>query len=127
MAWNPLHVPGHPFRLFTDFVENFQDRDVHSERQVILSDFSDTTLLNVIRTQGWESLCEKPVRCPIVFMQEFYSNIHGIDTSMPQFTTQFRGTRLGAIPVSKILNKGVQIGPKLKMAQMLSPARKLPD
>ena len=92
-------VLGHPLRLFTDFVENFQDCDVHSECQAILSDFSDTTLPVIIRTQGWESLCEKTMRCPIVFMQEFYSNIHGINTSVPQFTTQFRGTRLGAIQV----------------------------
>ena len=31
------------------------------------------------------------MRCPVVFIQEFYSNIHDIDTSVPQFATQFRG------------------------------------
>ena len=51
-----------------DFIENFQACGVHPKRQIILSDFSDTTLLDVIQTQGWESLCEKPVRCPVVFI-----------------------------------------------------------
>ena len=29
-----------------------------------------------------------------MFIQEFYSNIHGIDTSVPQFATTFIGTRI---------------------------------
>ena len=29
-----------------------------------------------------------------MFIQEFYSNIHGIDTSVPQFATTFKGTRI---------------------------------
>ena len=29
-----------------------------------------------------------------MFIQEFYSNIHGIDTDVPQFVTIFRGTRI---------------------------------
>ena len=36
--------------------------------------------------------------CPVVFIQEFYSNIHDIDTSMPQFALQFRGTRIVVTP-----------------------------
>ena len=35
---------------------------------------------------------EIPLRCPIVFIQEFYSNMHGIDTSVPQFTMVLQGT-----------------------------------
>ena len=61
---------------------------------MILSDFFDTPLSNVIHTQGWESFCEVPLRCPTVFIQEFYSNMHNIDTSVPQFVTTFRGTRI---------------------------------
>ena len=61
---------------------------------MILSDFFDTPLSDVIHTQGWESLCEIPLRCPTVFIQEFYSNMHNIDTSVPQFVTTFRGTRI---------------------------------
>ena len=55
-------------------------------------------LPDVIQTQGWESLCEKPMRCPVLFIQEFYSNIHGIDASVPQFVFTFRGTRIVVTP-----------------------------
>ena len=46
-----------------DFLENFSRRGVHSECRVILADFTDTDLPNVIHSQGWESLCDIPVRC----------------------------------------------------------------
>ena len=36
--------------------------------------------------------------CPVVFIQEFYSNIHDIDTFMPQFALQFRDTRIVVTP-----------------------------
>ena len=65
----------------TNFSENFQDYGVHLEHQVILSDFFYTALPKVIQTQGWESLCGKLKRCLVVFIQEFYSNMHAIDTS----------------------------------------------
>ncbi|KAK9988639.1 hypothetical protein SO802_028878 [Lithocarpus litseifolius] len=45
-----------------DFIENFCDRAIHSERQVILSDFPNTPLLGAFSFQGWESLYEKPLR-----------------------------------------------------------------
>ena len=44
--------------------------------------------------RGWASLCEIPKRCPDVFIQEFYSNIYAIDTSIPRFTMIFRGTHI---------------------------------
>ena len=75
-------------------MEKFQECDVHPKRHVILSDFFDTPLPAVIRTRGWESLLESPLRCPIMFIQEFYSNIHGINTSVPWFSMTFRGTRI---------------------------------
>ena len=71
---------------------NFSDRAIYSEHQVILSDFPNTPLLGAISSQAWASLYEKPSRCPDVFIKEFYSNIHAIDTSMPRFTMVFRGT-----------------------------------
>ena len=73
---------------------------------MILSDFSDTPLPDVIHTRGWESLCEIPLRCPIVFIQEFYSNMHDIDTSVPQFFMTFRGTCIVVTSnlISKILH-----------------------
>ena len=33
-----------------------------------------------------------------MFIQEFYSNIHAIDTSVPQFTKVVRGTRIIVTP-----------------------------
>ena len=48
----------------SDFFENFSRRGVHSECQVILSDFFDIDLPTVIHNRGWESLCDVPVTCP---------------------------------------------------------------
>ncbi|KAL0004440.1 hypothetical protein SO802_012001 [Lithocarpus litseifolius] len=39
-----------------DFSENFFKRGVHSERRVILANFADTDLHDVIHSRGWESL-----------------------------------------------------------------------
>ena len=73
---------------------------------MILSDFPDTTLPIVIHSQGWESLCEILVSCPTVNIQEFYSNKHGFNTSIPRFVTQVRGTRIVVTPdmISKMLH-----------------------
>ena len=46
------------------------------------------------RSRGWEFLCERPITYPSVFIQEFFSNIHSIDTIVPHFTTLVRGTRI---------------------------------
>ena len=72
---------------FKAFSENSPRRGIHSERQVLLSDFADTDLPSVIHSRGWESLCDVPVTCPFVLIQEFYSNMHGIDRSVPLFFT----------------------------------------
>jgi len=79
----PLHVWFCDEKAYHDFSENFSKCGIHPKRHVILLDFVDTALPDVIHTQGWESLCEIPLRCPIVFIQEFYSNMHGIDTFIP--------------------------------------------
>ena len=50
------------------FSENFSRHSIHSERQVILADFVDTDLPDVIYSQGWESLCDEPVTCPLVLI-----------------------------------------------------------
>ena len=63
-------------------------RSIHSERQVIMADFIDTDLPTVIHSQGWKSLCDVSVICPLVLIQEFYSNMHGIDRSVPLFFTR---------------------------------------
>ena len=78
-------------------MENFSRQGVHSERQVILADFADTDLLTVIHSQEWESLFDILVTCPFMLIQEFYSNMHGIDRSVPLFFTHIRGT---CIPIT---------------------------
>ena len=77
LSQNPLHsgassssdpTPSHiRFRdedTQKDFSENFSRRGVHSKRRVILVDFADTDLPDVIHSWGWESLCDVPVTCP---------------------------------------------------------------
>ena len=77
-----------------NFSKNFSWRGVHSERQVILSDFSDTDLPTVIHSHGWESLCDVSITCPSMLIQEFYSNMHGLDSLVPLFHTHAWGTRI---------------------------------
>ena len=38
------------------------------------------------------------VTCPLVLIQEFYFNMHGIDHSVPLFFTHVRGTRILVTP-----------------------------
>ena len=76
------------------------------ERQVILSDFSDTNLPTVIYSRDWESLYDISVMCPSVIIQEFYPNMHEVDTLIPQFVTRVRGMCMVVTPdlISKILH-----------------------
>ena len=60
--------------------------------------FADTDLPTVIHSWEWESLCDKPVTCPLMLIQEFYSNMHGIDHSVPQFVTHVRGISFPVTP-----------------------------
>ena len=70
------------------FSKNFSRRGIHSELQVVLLDFADTDLPSIIHSRGWESLCDVPVTCPLLLIQEFYFNMHGIDCSIPLFFTR---------------------------------------
>ena len=101
-----LHVQFCDKKAYQDFSENFSKCDIHPKHHVILSNFADTSLPDVIHTWGWESLCKIPLRCPTVFIQEFYSNMHGIDTSVPKFVTTFWGTHIVVTPdlISEILH-----------------------
>ena len=94
----PLHVQFHDEKAQKDFSENFSRRGVQSEHHVILSDFSDTTIPTVIHSRGWESLYEILVSCPTVTIQDFYSNMHSFDTSIPQFVTCIQGTCISVTP-----------------------------
>ena len=75
-------------------MENFSRRGIHSECQVILSNFFNIDLPTVIYSKGWESLCGTSVTCPSVIIQEFYSIMHGFDYSVPHFITHVRDTRI---------------------------------
>ena len=94
---SPSNVRFRDDDAFKAFSENFSRRGIHSECQVVLSDFADTNLPSVIHSRGWESLCDIPVTCPLVLIQEFYSNMHGIDRSVPPFFTRIRGTPIPVI------------------------------
>ena len=96
---------------FKAFLENFSRRDIHSGRQVILSDFADTDFPSVIHSRGWESLCDVLVTCPLVLIQEFYSNMHRIDRSLPLFFTRVRGT---CIPITPQLVTDVLRVPRIE-------------
>ena len=88
----PSHVGLCDEKAHKDFSENFSQRNIHSECQVILLDFSDTDLHTVIYSKGWESLYGIPVTFPSVIIQEFYSNMHGFDYFVPHFFTRIQGT-----------------------------------
>ena len=64
-AWNPFHfgasssfdpspsnIRFHDDDAFKAFSENFSRQGIHSERQVVLSDFADTDLPSVIYSKG---------------------------------------------------------------------------
>ena len=87
---SPSNVRFYDDDTFKEFSENFSRQGIHSERQVVLSDFADTDLPSVIHSRGWESLCDVPVTCPLVLIQEFYSNMHGIDCSVPLLHSRSR-------------------------------------
>ena len=110
-AWNPLRFGASSstdpspstvwFRdddAFKAFLENFSRKGIHSKCQVVLSDFADTDLPSIIHSRGWESLCDVLVTCPLVLIQEFYSNMHGIDRSVPLFFTRVRDTCIPVTP-----------------------------
>ena len=46
----PLHIRFRDEKAHKDFSENFSNRGIHLERQVVLSDFSDTALPTVIHS-----------------------------------------------------------------------------
>ena len=110
-AQNPLHSGAStssdhaPFSLrfrnddaHKAFTENFSRWGIHSKRRVILGHFADTDLLTVIHSREWESLYDEPVTCPLVLIQEFYFNMHRIDSSVPHFITRVRGISIPITP-----------------------------
>ena len=123
-AWNPLrsgassssdptlsHIRFRDDDAFKEFTENFSRRGIYSERQVILTDFAETDLPSVIHSRGWESLCDVPVTCPFVLIQEFYSNMHRFNRSVPLFFARVWGT---CIPITSQLVADVFWVPRIK-------------
>ena len=90
----PSHVWFRDEKTHSNFSKNFSQRGIHSECQVVLSDFSDTGLPIVIYSRGWESLCGILVTCPSMIIHEFYSNMHRFDYSVPHFITRVRGMHI---------------------------------
>ena len=88
----PSYIRFHYEDAHKAFSKKFSWRGIHYECRVILEDFANTDLPDVIHSRGWESLCDVPVTCPSVLIQEFYSNMHGFDFSVPFFHTRVRGT-----------------------------------
>ena len=75
----PSHIQFRDEDARKAFLVNFSRRGIHSDHRVILADFANTDLPDVIHSRGWESLCDILVTCPSVLIQEFYSNMHGFD------------------------------------------------
>ena len=64
----PLSLPFRNDDAHKAFSKNFSRRGLHSEHQVILTDFANTDLLIIIHSWGCESLCDVPVTCPLVLI-----------------------------------------------------------
>ena len=79
----PSHILFCDEKAKLDFFRNFSRHSIHSEHQVILSNFSNTNLPTIIYSRGWESLCGATIMCPFVIIQDFYSNMHRFDYSIP--------------------------------------------
>ena len=94
----PSSIRFHDEDAQKDFLENFSRWGVHSKRRVILADFADTDLPDVIHSWGWESLCDVLVTCSSVLIQEFCSNMHGFNYLVTFFHTHVRGTHIVITP-----------------------------
>ena len=80
------------------FTENFSWRGIHSKCRVSLGHFADTDLPTVIHNREWESLCDEPITCSLVLIQEFYSNMHRFDCYVPHFVTRVQGISILVTP-----------------------------
>ena len=60
--------------------------------------FLDEAFILNAKSFCWESLCDIPITCPSMLIQEFYSNMHGFDYLVPLFVTHVRGTCIMVTP-----------------------------
>ena len=86
MSQNPLHSGAPSSSSPSDLTPSHIK--FHSKCEVVLLDFSGTDLPTIIYSRGWVSLCCILVTCPSMIIQEFYSNMHGFDYSIPHFITR---------------------------------------
>ena len=94
----PSHVRFRDVKAHKDFSENFSRRGIHSKCQVILLDFFDIDLPTISHGRGWEFLCNIPVTCLSMIMQEIFSNMYRFDYSVPHFITHVQGTCIVVTP-----------------------------
>ena len=59
---------------------------------------SPTLTYPLLFTVGVGSHCDVRVTCPSMLVQEFYSNMHGFDYSVPFFVIRIRGIRIVVTP-----------------------------
>ena len=60
----PSNVQFYDEKAHQDFSENFSQRGIPLDRQVILSVFPDTDLPTIVYSRGWKSLYGIPIACP---------------------------------------------------------------
>ena len=104
----PLILLHHIFSFMMRMPERLSRRTFLNEAFILNAKSSWRTSLtpNVIHSRGWESLCDVLVICPSVLIQKFYSNMHGLDSSVPFFHTRVWGTHIIVTPelVSDVLH-----------------------
>ena len=104
----PLILLHHIFSFMMRMPERLSRRTFLNEAFILNAKSSWRTLLtpNVIHSWGWESLCDVPITCPSMLIQEFYSNMHGFDFLVPHFITRIQGTCIVVTPeiVSNVLH-----------------------
>ena len=103
----PLILLHHIFSFMMRMPERLSRRTFLNEAFILNAKSSWRTSLtpNVIHSRGWESLCDVPITCPSMLIQEFYSNMHGFDFLVPDFITRIQGTCIVVTPeiVSNVL------------------------
>ena len=64
----PISLQFHDNDAHKAFLEKFSRRGIYSAHQVILADFADIDLPDVIHSWRWKSLCGDLVTCPLMLI-----------------------------------------------------------
>lgn len=73
----------------------------------LLSKLSNIAVPETFQSCGLEFLCEQLTTCPLVYVQDFYSNIYIVNTFVPMFTTSVQGTCIFVTP--KLISELVHV------------------